>query len=1034
MPRKVLLFCAVWLALSCICWGQENGSISGTVTDPSGAVVPGAIVSATEIGMKTGTTGKSNSEGQYNLLQLRPGLYVIEAEAAGFKKLSRPNVKVDVAGRITVDLHLEVGGTSETVSVTGEAPQLRTEDAQTGEVINTTMISSLPQLNRNPLELLRLSGNVQGTGLSTNGTSPISSNPAVGSTDSPGDLALAGGRTGSLDYAVDGQNINSGRGHEVLANAIPTMESVAEFKVITGGMSAEYGRSSGGIVEVVTRGGTNQLHGEGFEFFRNNLLNANSWLQNATGGQSTIYKQNIYGGDIGGPVILPKIYDGRNKTFWFFNYQGTKYRQAAVNMLGGVPTADERKGDLTGLLYNGASPLMYDPLGDYTGSGNNLTRTTLMGGNGQIVPASRIDPMTAAMMADLPSPNRPATPGFSQLDNYAGQQSTGTNAQTWNFRIDENLTDRQRIFFRFKRDDNTNTNSEWMGVLNPAMAIQMKEGLNTDLNYTFAISPTLVFTARMGVDAVPSQSGPVLSSSFNASDFPYDPAVKGWTAPGRLDFSTILGSNGGWGGSRLNNTAWPHTDAAAYNSFDPSVSLTKVLSKHVLKMGAEARRYYDNFYESGLGWMSFDGFATIPTVGGTWTQSNSNYVAANGMGDFLLGDLGYTQQSAPWTLALNTNYYAGYVQDDWKVSSKLTLNLGLRWDMETPVTERHNKLVAWDPDSPSFFTIPSTWNWNSALSAAGLSASQIGLVQEPQWASSGKYPNGAMAVAGTSQYPGNTVQPNHWNHFAPRLGAAYRLNDKTTLRASGTVMYISSTGSYYSMWSDVVPSMSGAGPSDATLPGTGIPALTWGHMFDTGDLTLYHHTVQEANYQVGGNLSDVVFSTKTDMPREYQWNFTVQRQLTSSMLAELSYAGNHSGTLLVEDNLDPFQGQYLNPSLGTLLATQIQNPVAGQIMSNSNAYTGPTLPLGALLSVNPSRGSLLVEGLNEGSSMYNALNLRVERRMSKGVAFLVNYTYSKLLDDTGGANMSFWGNGTAAKTWQPTDSFRNTYGYDPNDR
>jgi hypothetical protein len=1034
MPKQWMLFFALLVVLPCIVWGQGYGSISGVVSDPSGAVVPRATITATEVGTKTVATGISNSEGQYNILDLRPGLYAIAAEAPGFKKLLQPDVRLEVAGRITLDLHLQVGATSETVSVTAEAPLLRTEDAQTGEVIQSTMITNLPKLNRDPLELLQLSGNVQGTGLSTNGTSPISSNPAVGSTDSPGDLALAGGRTGSLDYAVDGQNINSGRGHEVMANAIPTMESVAEFKVITGGMSAEYGRSSGGIVEVVTRGGTNQLHGQGFEFFRNNLLNANSWLQNATGGQATIYHQNIYGGDIGGPVVLPKIYNGRNKTFWYFNYQGTKYRQAAVNMLGGVPTAAERSGNLTGLLYNGEGPMMYDPLGDYTGSGNNLTRTTLLGVNGQIVPASRIDPMTAALDALLPQPNRPATPGFSQLDNYEGQQSTSTNADTWNFRIDENLTDRHRLFFRFKRDDNTNANSEWMGVLNPPMLIAMHEGINTDLNYTFTASPTLILTARMGVDAVPSFSGPLVSSSFNASNFPYDPSVKGWTAPDRLDFSTILGSNGGWGGSRLNNTAWPHTDYAHYDSFDPSVSLTKVLHKHVLKMGVETRRYYDNFLESGLGWMSFDGFATIPTVGGTYTQSDPNYVAANSMGDYLLGDLGYTQQAAPWTLALNTNYYAAYIQDDWKLSSKLTFNLGLRWDMETPVTERNDKLVAWDLNAPSYFTIPSNWTWNGALSAAGLTAAQIAQVQEPQWAVNGKYPNGAMLVAGTSQTPGSTVQDTHWNHFAPRLGAAYRLNDKTTLRSAFTVMYISQTGSYYSMWSDVVPSTSGAGASDATLPGTGIPLHTWENMFAPDELTYYKHTVPEANYQVGGNLSDVVFSTNTDMPREYQWNFTVQRQLNSSMLAEASYSGNHSSTLLAEDNLDPFPGQYLNPSLGNLLATQIQNPVSGQILPNSTAYTGPTVPLGALLSVNPSRGSLLVEGINAGRSMYNALNLRVERRMSKGLMFLVNYTYSKMLDDTGGPNMSFWGNGTGSKNWQPTDTFRNTYGYDPNDR
>jgi len=1033
----MFLLCALYAVLACGAWAQENGSISGTVTDPSGAVVPGAIITATEVGTKSVATARSNSEGQYNVLQLRPGLYAITAEAAGFKRLSQADVRVDVAGRMTLDLHLEVGGTSETVAVTAQAPLLRTEDAQIGEIIDQTMLLNLPQLDRNPLELVQLSGLVSGSGVAGNGDNAVT------------DLHIAGGRTGSLDYDVDGQNINTGRGHEVKDVAIPTMESVAEFKVITGGMSAEYGRSSGGIVEVVTRGGTNELHGQGFEYFRNNLLNANSWLQNATGGQQSLYRQNIYGGTIGGPVVVPKVYNGRNKTFWFFNYQGTKYSTGAVNQLAGVPTAAERTGNLTGLLYNGQGPMMWDPLGSTTGSGygncaapgpgcTGQYLTTPLGGNGLIVPASRISPMSAALLALIPLPNRPSSQGFTEMNNYVGQSASSNNDSTWSTRIDENITDKQRLNFYFKRDNDASTSStEWLGPLNPPVGGTSKQALTANLVYTDVISPTLILTARAGLIVSPGDGGVEWPSTFNPSDFPYDPSVKAWTMQDRIPFSVIIGSNGGWGGQKLVNNVQPHDDNLSYNSFNSSIGLTKLWHKHQIKTGVEHRRYYDNFLETGLGWESFTGFATLQNdFGGEYLQPNPNLVAANSLGDFLLGYPGQTQQAAPWTLALDTNYWAGYVQDDWRVAEKLTLNLGLRWDTETPVTERNDKLVGWDPNAPSAFTIPSNWNWNSALSSAGLTAAQIAQIPEPAWATAGKFPNGAMAVAGTSQYPGNTLQPNHWNHWAPRFGIAYKLNNKTVLRAAGTVMYISNTGEYYSYWTTVVPSTSGVNGyddrSNATND-TGPPVLNWNYLFQPSEITNYHHTVQEANYQVGGNLGGPVYSVDSDMPREYQWNFTVQRQLTPSMIFEAQYVGNHSSTLHVQDNLNPFPTQDLNPALAPLLSTLVQNPVAGQLMASSTSYTGATVPLGALLNSNPSRGPLAVEGLNEGSSMYNALNLRFERRMSHGVAFLVNYTYSKSLDDVGAPNANFWGIGSYQKSSQSFQTFRDTYGYSPLD-
>lgn len=1020
MPRRLLVFCALCILLAGSAWGQGYGSISGSVLDATGAVIPNATITATEVETNTTTKVISGAEGRYQLLQLRPGMYTIQVEATGFKRLTRENVRLEVAGRITVNLPMEVGGTQEAVSVTAEAPLLRTEDAQTGEVINETMLRNLPQVDRNPLQLLRLSGLVSGSGVAGNGDTA--------------DLRISGGRTGSLDYAVDGQNISTGRGHEVLSNGIPTMESVSEFKVITNGLSAEYGRSSGGIVEVVTRGGGNQLHGQGFEYFRNEMLNANSWLQNATGGQRQVFKNNIFGGDIGGPVVLPKIYNGRNKTFWYFNYEGTKHREAAVNKLAGVPTAAERQGDMTGTLYNGTAPLMWDQLGSSTTSGGNIVFTSLLGGDGQHVPSSRISPMTKAILKYTPLPNRAGNAGFSQRNNYVGQSGSGSNASSWTARIDENFTERQRLSLRFKRDNSDNYNSSWLGVLNPPLTTTSQQALSSNLTYDYTITPTLLLSARAGATARPSVGGPGWPSTFDPNEFPYDPSVKAWASQDRLPFSTIIGSNGGWGGTRIVNTDQPHSGATAYNNFSTSAALTKIWNKHTIKVGGEHRRYYDNFLESGLGWMAFNGFGTLHTATPEWAETNPNLPAANSWGDFLMGMLNQTQQAAPWTMALNFNYWAAYVQDDWKITPNLTANIGLRWDTETPVSERNEKLVAWDPNAPSAFTIPSTWTWNGALKAAGLTDADIARFPEPQWSKDRKYPNGAMAVAGTPEYPGRTLQQSHLNHFAPRFGLAYRLNNKTTVRASGSVMYISATGGYYSMWTTIVPSTSAVGPYDARNPVTGAPSMSWDHMFAPQDYSYYKHTVKEANYQVGGNLGGPVYTVGADMPREYQWNLTVQRQLTPNMIAEVAYAGNHSGTLLVPDDMNPFPKQYLDPALGPLLAKKVQNPVAGQLMSNDTSFTGATVPLGALLNSNPSRGYLSVQGMNLGSSMYNALNFRLERRMSKGFAFLVNYTISKSLDDVGGPNESFWGSGSFTKGHQITDTFRNVYGFSPIDR
>ena len=330
----------------------------------------------------------------------------------------------------------------------------------------------------------------------------------------------------------------------------------------------------------------------------------------------------------------------------------------------------------------------------------------------------------------------------------------------------------------------------------------MKQALTTNLTYDFTVSPTLLISARVGGAFSPSDGGPQWSSGFNPDEFPYDPSVKAWASQDRLPFSTIIGSNGGWGGTRIVNADHPHSDVTSYTNYNTSISLTKLWNKHTIKVGGEHRRYYDNFLESGLGWMAFNGFATLHNAfGGEWVETNPDMVAANGWGDFLLGYLNQTQQSAPWTMALGFKYWAGFVQDDWKVTPNLTLNLGLRWDTETPVTERRRKLlVAW---------IPTPFGVHHSVRLELEQRAQRRRTSLPRRSPFSPSRSGRRTASTRTKRDGRGRNARNIpavpcsgipGIIAPRFGAAYRLNNKTTLRASGGMMYISATGGYYGMW------------------------------------------------------------------------------------------------------------------------------------------------------------------------------------------------------------------------------------------
>jgi hypothetical protein len=1022
----------LFIVLGCLAslFGQM-GTFTGTVADPSGASVPKAAVTAlnADTGQKFRTV--TSMAGDFTLAQVPPGTYEVDVAAQGFKTLSRKGLKLDVDGKVTLSLALEVGSESVTVSVTGEAPLLRTADAQIGEVINSLMIENLPQLDRNPLDLLKLTGNIAGTG-------------------TPGgfqsDIRINGGREQGLDVLVDGNSVLLGKGHNIGAGGTPTMEQVDEFKVITNGIPAEYGRVSGGLITLVTKGGTNEFHGQGFEYFQNQLFDANSWEQNwqspYVAGQKAARAQfhnNEYGGRIGGPVVLPKIYNGKNRTFFFFNFDQSKSRSAGNTRLGMAATAAEKNGDLSGLVADGMGPMMYDPNGNESyeqtanGGAGAWVRTTPMPGNGTLVPAAQIDGVAKLVNGYMPLPNHTATPGWSQENAYLGYQSGFGNNTQWETRIDHSITDNNRLTFRFNRQNGSSGQSQWYDPLDPANATTTPGALQSSLGWTWTASPTTIVEVRGSVAYSPSINGYKWPSG--EGNWPIDPTLMALTSgmPGAIDYRVWSSNANGWGDNPGAQGQYQYASQDS-TSYDFTANVTKIWNHHTIKTGFDARRMYDNNIQDMYGPLSYQGIGTTISNDNTWdttlNHSPDGRGYADSWGDWMLGTPVDANQAGPINLMSAQGYFAGYVQDDYKVNNKLTLNLGLRWDMETPMTDRYNHVYGWDPNATSPWTIPAGYSWTGALASAGLTPAQISSVPTPSWVTAGRLPNGAPCYVETPACPDRSPFKYHPGQFAPRLAGAYQLDSKTVLRASWGMMYLTATGDLWNSWIVDAGQASTPYPPPRTNGTYGNITSTNAHLFTPSEVIPFNNSTAALDQTVGGFYEGAGTDINYHPAMEQNWNFTIQRELPGTLLVELAYNGNHSGDLPVNGNpQSPFPGQYLQAQYAKLFQTQVANPLGTQTIAN-NSFDGATVPLGILMLANPAFGGLSVQGQNIGRSNYNAATIKLQKRMSHGLTFLFSYTYSKALDDVG--NISS-GPGGIDKPYQSFQTISDLYGYSPND-
>jgi hypothetical protein len=1101
---SIILLVLLSLAAPSLFAQEGTGGITGLVTDPQGAVVPGAQVVATNVDTQVRTVTATNSAGVYDLLNLMPGKYSVEVSSTNFKKTLRTNILVQVADHIGLNFKLEIGSFNETMTVTTQAPQLRTEDAQTGEVVTENIIESLPQVAngpggiRDPLRLLSLAGDVQGDG--SRAGWQLGASVSQGIFAGPADTRINGGRAAGVEYLVDGVPVTGGFIHQV-ATATPTTDDIQEFKVITNGISAEFGRLSGGAVEIATKSGTNAIHGQLFEYHQDAFLNANSWGNDnkcAAGVKSACAKSNFrrndFGFALGGPVRIPYVYNGKNKTFWFANAEWNHESQSGnANVFDTItdlqrnsvpdpfngnaiktptPCPDGTVGgcaDLTDIgLYpyvdDSTTPFPYAALGDpfiapsTSYCGPSVPPGTLCrypsGGDGRHIPIAELSPAILHYISLMPHETNKVGLVGPIGGNYVFRAPEVNKDQTWSVRGDHAINDKQRIYGRFSHDSHTDVS----GAPYPnygAPSAALNGAFAASIHFSDAISSTLVLDLNAGGSYTPATFGTLMPSSFKGT--------QGWGFAS--DVTSIMGNallGVGQGPRTEGTSSGSEYGAGTYKygilgqsfnqlnstNFTYSVALTKILNRHTMKFGYEARRYYDNFSRSagasptGNG----DGFDFVSNGNGllfgndnTWSKQGD----ANSVGDFLWGVDSWTQATAATNRALASNYYAAYLQDDYKLSKRLTVNLGVRWEMQTPVTERHNNISIWDPLAPAPFTINQGYSWTGALAAAGLTPTQISQVKVPDWYLNQSFPSGAVEFTGTPEHRARTATDYHpWN-FSPRLGFAYQARPNTVVRGSFSILYIPSGGNItnygdtpgvaFSTYAD----NSGQQPQNWTY-GQGLQTIEDPWINPTIELNTFSHNNQRANLQTaqqGNGTGGILISSHP--PHEFNWSFGVQQQLPKNWLLEVNYAGNNSNTLYGAYIAGGFPRSLYVPANSSLYTnTQVASPTAGQIPGGGK--TGATQPLGLLEFGYPYFGPTVIQGANVGTSHFESVNFRLNRRFTNGLQVGFNYTLSKALDDVGSANESINATqgtqGSNGKAYQQVLPISSVYGLSAGDQ
>ncbi len=960
--RKAVPVVALLMAACCSAWAQSGrGNVSGTVRDSTGAVVPGAKVAVTNMATNETIALETNASGDYTAPNVSVGTYDVRVQKEGFNQADVKDVIVNAAETARVDVTLQIGQSRQVLQVEATALQVNSEDSRTTVTVNQTLVNELPLVVagtvRSPFDLAALTPEAKNTGTSEG-------------------FALGGGQADSYQATLDGVSINTSRALQknwVTSNA-PSVEAITQFTVDTNGFKAEYGHAGGGAMLFIAKSGTNSLHGSAYEFVRNTDFDANDWFSNRAGKARQIYKQNDFGFTVGGPVYIPKVYHGRDKTFFFFSYEGFRNRNGATNATATVPTPEMYNGNFSNWVNaNGAVIPIYNPVSQVANANGTYTRAIFPGNQ---VPVSMfngtaIQALKVFQSSGILGPNNGAAPGTLAYVNNNYIISNGTNVQPvnkWSIKGDHLFNERQRIsgYYGYDREATT------PGPDGPATL----PGNYSNYNDLHQSSDVLRFSWDWTMTPSKFNHFYAGGNNWRQDHKPPQEYIGNWQD--KFCLGNVPNCNANLvnlfsGGNGNNYTTWGgQADNGSENTiYSYNDDFTWITGPHTFKFGGAWQiNHYNGFgrqCEAGCVGFSYTETGvpgvTDPTKGG------------NAFASFLLGYADSGQIDTPRFIGQQFNYFAGFAQDDWHISPKLVLNLGLRWETNLPPTGLDDKWSDFSPTTPN-------------PGAGGLLGAVI------------------FAGSGPGRQGSRSLADSYFHAFGPHVGFAYSQNEKLVFRGSYARSYgplMAVTGSAHNMGFTLTDSISN--------PNNGIQPL---FLLNQGFPAYNVPPFINPSVSNGTTVSWWQGNETTHPPTTDNFNFSIQRQLSSTMLLEGAYngvLGSHLQAQLLDYNQD-------NPALLTAFgniqqSTNVLNSQVGSALANQYGIVAPYPGFKGTVkqALRPYPQYTLVDtyggqGDHSGHSTYHSGMVRFEKRYGSGLTVQSSYVFSKLLTNAD----SYWGN------------------------